>query len=62
MSTTKHPALNQALTTAKRQHAAALRTVALARITPAARTVLDGIPSAQALMVEAAKERAEITT
>lgn len=49
--------LDQALTTLRRQKAAALRTVALARITPEARKVLDVIPDAKTLMVQAASER-----
>lgn len=50
--------LNRALIALERQRLSAQRTVILARITPEAQTVLDTIPKAKTLMVEAAQERA----
>lgn len=50
--------LKRALITLERQKLQALRQVILARITPEAQEVLNAIPSAKTLMVEAAQERA----
>ncbi len=51
--------LNRALMSLERQRLAAQRSVMLARVTVGAQKVLDMVPNAKTLMIEAAKEQAE---
>ena len=51
--------LNRALLALERQKLAAQRTVVLARVTPEAQRVLDQVPDAKTLMVQAAQERTQ---